>query len=160
MFVSSGQIPDKYFSLTPCKSSTFITTKFTMTYHPSYQNIKMMDVILNMTPRRFVVNLVSFRRNTFFGTLHFCTLKINYNFLINFDKCILGYTSWQNCKKRLLASPFFCLSVCVSIRPSACMKQLQLNLIFVYFSKIGWEKMFKPNMKIIRVLYMKTNKYF
>ena len=29
-------IPDKYFSLTPCKPSTFITTKFTMTYHRSY----------------------------------------------------------------------------------------------------------------------------
>jgi hypothetical protein len=60
------KFPGKNFSLAPCKPSTFTTTKFTMTFYRSYQNIKMMDVIfLNMTPRRFVVNLVSFQRNTF-----------------------------------------------------------------------------------------------
>lgn len=84
----------KNFSLAPCKPSTFTTTKFTMTFHRSYRNIKVMDVILvNVTPRRFVANLVSFWRNVFFIHLNFCALKINYNFFLKFSKCILGHMS-------------------------------------------------------------------
>ena len=123
------------------KTSTFTTTNFTMTFHRSYRNIKTLDVMfLNVTPRRFVVNLVSFRRNIFFISLHFFTLK-----LITTSSSISANAFWDTRVRKITKSDyqlchFFCLSVCVSVRPSVRMEQLSMNLISVYFSKIGREK--------------------